>query len=908
MNMKRFLKPISRGLPALIVIGLLAMFCFPPVVPAASAITAPVFTRTLPGESLAPGDTFDVTVTVTANADEFAVGVEDFTPCAPSTWAVTANPSWCSPATNPDGGGSWMYGGATAGKYDMTWVGVVWDNGTNFSFLYRVTVPSDTPAGTYSFGCGLGGYSYGGGGAMAVAITGDSQVEVRADDVWVDDDWDEQEDVDDYDDSLVWQYNAFNTTQDGIDNVSGSTVHVLPGTYDSEPFWPIAVNQTGLTLVSVGTTEETIIDPGANGQGALNISAEDVTIDGFTVIGGSQTHNATQPIEHVIWVNADYSTIKNCDILLDRGNTAGIYIGDRRTNSPTGAIWGYDIPRPDGHTIENNSFRCKASGEGWGIFAYMLSEDSLIKDNNFIGDAADVGNWGADEGAPGTGIIIHEAGVCVGTNSVVIEGNTARYVKYTWLTFYSAYPYNDSVGYMYEQPAVSEIEDVLVQDNTVHDCRTAINFHRAEKDDAYGVKGADLIIGSGGVVIGDGNEFYDNEDGVLVDDPEEYEVLTGNYSCVQYPDRIHINHNNIYDNYSLTCGVDNGAWPGITGQTNGGIVDALLNWWGDPTGPEAPDNPDGAGDVVTGNVTFEPWLMSQWSSTDTSDTNTEDLDEGDTVTAGAASATATSGSDIVTVAEYVENPSGSSFYGDTGTYIDVYVPSPTDIDELLIKLYYDEGDLDPDVDEETLAMYWWDGDDWSRCSSTGVETAADYIWARITGGSSPSIDDLSGTFFGGGALEPEEEEEEAAAAAGLLTPPESASFVASYMKVSPQQVLPGQEVEISINIANHGGESGAHNVALFIDGYVEQSQTVSVSPGATRLVVFRTSKTVPGTYEVAMEGAQGQFIVLDISESTAQPSATASGGLGTAGIVTIVIIVLALIVAMVFIFRSTSRP
>ena len=159
--------------------------------------------------------------------------------------------------------------------------------------------------------------------------------------------------------------------------------------------------------------------------------------------------------------------------------------------------------------------------------------------------------------------------------------------------------------------------------------------------------------------------------------------------------------------------------------------------------------------------------------------------------------------------------------------------------------------------------------------------------------------------LGGGAPGPEEEE---AAAAGLLALPEPANFAASYMKVSPQQVLPGQEVQISINIANHGGESGAHNVALFINGYVEQSQTVSVSPGATRLVVFRTSKTVPGTYQVSIEGAKGQFIVLDISESTAQPAATGGGGLGTAGIVTIVIIVLALIVAMVFIFRPTSRP
>ena len=102
MNIKRFLKPVSRGLPALIVIGLLAMFSFPLAMPQASAVSGPAFFRTLPNEPLAPGDTFDVTVTVTADDDEFGVGVKDFTPSAPSKWEVTGNTSWCSPSTNPN--------------------------------------------------------------------------------------------------------------------------------------------------------------------------------------------------------------------------------------------------------------------------------------------------------------------------------------------------------------------------------------------------------------------------------------------------------------------------------------------------------------------------------------------------------------------------------------------------------------------------------------------------------------------------------------------------------------------------------------------------------------------------------------------------------------------------------------
>ena len=872
MNMKRFLNPISRGLPALIVIGLLAMFCFPLVVPIAGAVTAPVFTRTLPGENLAPGDTFDVTVAVTANADEFGVGVGDLTPSTPSDWLVTANPSWCSPATNPNGGGSWMYGGATPGKYDMTWVGVTWDSGTNFSFLYRVTVPSNTPAGTYSFGCGMGGCTYGGGGVMTVAIGGNSQVEVRADDVWVDDDWENQGDVDAYDASLVWLYNAFNTTQDGIDNVAGSTVHVLPGTYNESP-----VINSSLTLLGAQANVEPVGGGRTGGEstinGTINIYADDVVVNGFEI-----------PNQHDAIVGRNNRALhQNVQMLYNyiHSNVGGAVGINLICDNPAVATTTFKD-----YVVSHNYISLSVSDRA----AIGLNANTPDTTKNYVYDGLEL-SYNEITAPSAHGICIFGLKDIYSLNDPVVEHN---YIHDCWRGLYLINMTNADINNNEIEYCGTEAACIVVFGGTFAD-----NILRSGDPiytNSYCLSLFGTQFGSAGShnVSFTGNDIYYN--GCSAKPANGARV----YSDGNDLSTIAFTHNNFYD------GSANATAVAVRNYNAGTDLDTELNWWGDASGPyNAPLNPGGLGGGVTDDVDFEPWLMSQWSSTDTSETSTEDLDEGDTVTAGAASATAKSGSGVVTVAEYLENPSGSSFYGDTGTYIDVYVPSPTDIDELLIKLYYDEGDLDPDVDEDTLAMYWWDGDDWSRCSSTGVETAADYIWARITGGSFPSIDDLSGTFFGGGALEPEEEEEEAAAA-GLLVLPESASFVASYMKVSPQQVLPGQEVEISINIANHGGESGSHNVALFINGYVEQSQTVSVSPGSARLVVFRISKTVPGTYQVSMEGAQGQFTVLDISESTAQPAT--SGGLGTAGIVTIVIIVLALIVAIVFIFRSTSRP
>ena len=141
--------------------------------------------------------------------------------------------------------------------------------------------------------------------------------------------------------------------------------------------------------------------------------------------------------------------------------------------------------------------------------------------------------------------------------------------------------------------------------------------------------------------------------------------------------------------------------------------------------------------------------------------------------------------------------------------------------------------------------------------------------------------------------------------AGVL-PPEAAKIGASYLYISPQQIVPSQWVEISANIYNRGGTKATHTVALYINGYLAQSQAVGVSPGGTELVVFRVRAdseflggiyTGPGEYIANVEGMVGQFFVL--APAVAAPAAF-GGPLGTAGIIAIVVVVLVLIVGLVF--------
>jgi len=128
-----------------------------------------------------------------------------------------------------------------------------------------------------------------------------------------------------------------------------------------------------------------------------------------------------------------------------------------------------------------------------------------------------------------------------------------------------------------------------------------------------------------------------------------------------------------------------------------------------------------------------------------------------------------------------------------------------------------------------------------------------------------------------------------------------ASVSASGLSITPQQVQPGRDVTISISVANTGGETGSYNAVLYINGVVEDSQSVSVPGGTSKNVIFTVSKSQAGVYDVSLAGQSGQFEVVG-------GGGWFAGGLGTGGIIAIVVVVIVLVVAVIFILRGTARP
>lgn len=133
---------------------------------------------------------------------------------------------------------------------------------------------------------------------------------------------------------------------------------------------------------------------------------------------------------------------------------------------------------------------------------------------------------------------------------------------------------------------------------------------------------------------------------------------------------------------------------------------------------------------------------------------------------------------------------------------------------------------------------------------------------------------------------------------------EPARMATSYLIVDPMQVLPGQHVTVSANVCNQGGERGSHTASLAINGAAEQSQSVTVSPSACKQVAFTIVKGAPGTYTVSVDGMQGQFTVVPPRLAQASVPSQRDTGLGTAGILALIVVGIFLVLALIWVFNQ----
>jgi len=465
----------------------------------------------------------------------------------------------------------------------------------------------------------------------------------------------------------------------------------------------------------------------------------------------------------------DYSSVNVSFEYAWTGDPGTIYETDPKTMTHEGSF----SANVSGLTPASEyAFVAKAVANGVTVYGaerdfttYALPLEVWVDDDY----TADTPGWGHHAFAS-----IHEGiiGVEEGVGTVhVYDGEYAEYVEVNksinlksvvgpGVTTVAALPYEDFVFWVASNSVnitgftvtgnntaivgiiLYQVSDCNISDCIVNDSEAGIYLYEADNNRL------------------ENNTIQDNTCGIYVQNSHNNEILgnnilnsiytgapwsgTGIYLESGYDTGNVIQFNNIVGNSSY--GVSN-----VNPTEN---VSAENNWWGDANGPGGAG--PGNGDNVTSWVDYDPWLGAEvgaYKSEAITDDGTLDAAEEADVEV------IVTGSANVTVARYDSNP-GAAFSGDIDKYVDIHIDDAAGVTEIEIRLYYTNADITGKV-ESSLKLHWWDSSTltWVLCSDTGVNTTdvgsySGYIWARITGTSTPKLSDLSGTPFGASGRTP----------------------------------------------------------------------------------------------------------------------------------------------------------
>jgi hypothetical protein len=117
----------------------------------------------------------------------------------------------------------------------------------------------------------------------------------------------------------------------------------------------------------------------------------------------------------------------------------------------------------------------------------------------------------------------------------------------------------------------------------------------------------------------------------------------------------------------------------------------------------------------------------------------------------------------------------------------------------------------------------------------------------------------------------------------VKAPPKPAEFEVSELEASPGDVSVGEEVTVTVNVANIGEVEGSHMVVLKVDGEEYEGFNVTLEPSASTVVSFIIVEDDPGSHGVGVGALTGTFNVLqpaefEISDLSIAPDEVEEGG------------------------------
>ncbi len=537
------------------------------------------------------------------------------------------------------------------------------------------------------------------------------------------------------------QTGATGRIQEGVDEVTASTVNVAAGTYTITQ--AIVVNK-GVTITGdVGNPEMVLVQYAApqSANNCFEITTNNVIVQGIKAING----------ENGFYLNGVTGCrVSNC--IVSSCADKGIYVRNCPATSEATRV------EVTGNIVSD-------CGNTWGAACIQTfgSPYTYIY-NNEINATEDKGINIIRSGATGTADRVQVIGnIISGTKypGIQVIGAPYTYVYDNTLTKCNYYGGDGTGDWDYASIHVQDNVNpsaaggnVTVDSNTVSDGINGIQ-----------IWSSDCTITNNTVT--DMGLTYADSKPVGVNTYWNSGIIIGGMPG-ESPTNVSVQGNTLTGNVVglfVHHASNEAHFNNITGSTRYGVenvdtnqFDATNNWWGDDSGPEDTDgtnevppctddpttevNADGTGDKVSANVDYCPWTgaeLGEASSNTVSGDGTVPAD--DTVTGIGSIDIDAAGDHTITTATYNNNPGGTALGNATGNYWDVHLDDDTGVNSLTI-------DFCPS-NARTIISYW-DGAAWQQCSNQVFNAATNCVEVTVTPTTQPTLDDLTGLAFGSG--------------------------------------------------------------------------------------------------------------------------------------------------------------
>jgi hypothetical protein len=87
------------------------------------------------------------------------------------------------------------------------------------------------------------------------------------------------------------------------------------------------------------------------------------------------------------------------------------------------------------------------------------------------------------------------------------------------------------------------------------------------------------------------------------------------------------------------------------------------------------------------------------------------------------------------------------------------------------------------------------------------------------------------------------------------------TFEVLSLDITPPKITIGDKATVEVEIRNSNAKLDTYNVPLMVNGVADDRKSITLAPGATKLMTFTLTRSQPGTYSISVGSKESTLVV-----------------------------------------------